>query len=114
MSRAPRPAGVPGMDLVEQFPAIVMVGIVVVVGASQFNRVVGSVLGMAFWVGIGILGHFFYARGGVIGFPGLPLSEGFFLLLCLGFFIVQVVSFRNGRARAKMRESYREELRDES
>lgn len=88
----------------EQFPNIVLVGIILVVGTSQFNRRVGSILGMGVWVTIAVVGHFYYAQGGVIGFPGLPLNEGLFLLLCAVFFGIQVLGLRNAQARSRRRE----------
>lgn len=102
------------MSPVENFPTFIMVGIVLVVGASQLNRKWGAVIGMLFWVGVAIVGHFFYATGDAIGFPGFPLSEPLFIGLCALFFGAQYLAFRSGLVRERREAAYREGLSGDS
>ncbi|NJK89045.1 MAG: hypothetical protein HC923_06310 [Myxococcales bacterium] len=98
-------------DLIRHFPTFVMIGIIVVVGASQFHRGVGAILGMLFWSVVGGWGYFMYRQGGAIGFPGLPLPEPLFYGLCCAFLALQIVTFLSFRSARKRRREFREELR---
>lgn len=97
-------------DIAEHFTTFVMVGIVIVVGTSQFHRGAGAVLGIVFWIATAIFGHFMYAQGAAIGFPGLPLEEPVFLGLCAAFLTLQIIGLRSYRAAQRRRSEYRREL----
>ncbi len=98
--------------IVDNFTTFVMVGIVVVVGASQFHRPTGAVLGLVFWVLVAVFGHFLYAAGGAIGFPGLELSEPVFLIMCLGFMLLQVYGLRSYYRAMERRRAMNDERRE--
>ena len=53
--------------LVENLTVFMLIGIIVVVGVSQFDRVVGSVLGVLFWAAVALVGGYGYSQGGSIG-----------------------------------------------
>jgi hypothetical protein len=95
--------------LVERWTTILMVGIVLVIGVSQINRIVGAMLGIVFWVTMAVLGHFVYAAGAGIGVPGVLFPEWVFLLVCAGFIGLQVFMIRNEQARRARQRRLTEE-----
>ncbi|MGF1510638.1 MAG: hypothetical protein ACFB9M_14185 [Myxococcota bacterium] len=95
--------------LVERWTTILMVGIVVVVGVSQIDRIVGAWIGVGFWIMTAVLGHFVYAAGAGIGFPGALLPEWMFLLLCASFIGLQFLMIRTERAKRARKKSLAEE-----
>lgn len=97
--------------LVENWTTYLMIGIVVVVGVSQINRLVGASLGILFWIAMAVLGHFVYAAGAGIGFPGLIFPEWVFLLLCAGLIFTQVMMIRRElNHRARREQLHRERM----
>ena len=65
-----------------------MVGIIAIIGFSQVNRIIGGILGIAFWIGVGFVGNTAYDRGGAIGFPGLKFSREVFFVICAVFAMI--------------------------
>ena len=63
-----------------------MIGIVVVVGISQLNRMVGSILGILFWIGVAMVGSTAYDKGGGIKLVSFEFSRSAFFLFC-GVFV---------------------------
>ncbi len=97
--------------LVENWTTYLMIGIVVVVGVSQINRLLGASLGILFWIAMAVLGHFVYAAGAGIGFPGLIFPEWVFLLLCAGLIFTQVMMIRRElNHRARREQLHRERM----
>ena len=62
-----------------------MIGIVVVVGISQFNRILGSILGIVFWIAVAMVGATAYDKGGGISLLSLEFSKSGFFLFCGAF-----------------------------
>jgi len=91
--------------LLENWTTVLMIGIVTVVAASQFDRILGASFGIVFWVSMGVLGHFAYASGRWIGF----LSEPFYLAMCAGMIGIQLFMIRNERARRARAAALREQ-----
>ncbi|MBK8014704.1 MAG: hypothetical protein IPK13_25570 [Deltaproteobacteria bacterium] len=74
-------------SILKGLPAYMLVGILIVVGVTQFHRLLGALLGIAFWVATGIIGLEAYARGGALGLPGIQFPRSVFLALSGGFII---------------------------
>jgi hypothetical protein len=72
-------------DIISSLPVYMMIGIVVVVGISQFNRIVGGILGVIFWVTVLVIGLGAYDQGGAIGLPKLPFPRELFIVICIVF-----------------------------
>ena len=62
-----------------------MIGIVLVVGISQFNRILGGVLGVVFWTAVAFTGLLAYDQGGAIGILDIRFPREIFVGLCLLF-----------------------------
>lgn len=71
--------------ILKSLTVYMMIGIVVVVGISQFNRVLGSILGILFWLAVGAVGTVGYERGGAIGLLGIEFSLFGFYAFCGAF-----------------------------
>lgn len=68
--------------LIERFSLVMIVGVLLVVGLSQVNRVLGSILGIAFWIVMGAVGAFIYDSGGAVGVASVRFPLPVFLGLC--------------------------------
>jgi hypothetical protein len=68
--------------LVERFSLIMIVGVLVVVGLSQVNRLLGAALGVVFWIAMAGLGLYIYDSGGAVGIASVRFPKAGFLALC--------------------------------
>ena len=75
-------------QILESLTLYMMIGIVLVIGISQFNRILGGILGVAFWVTVGIVGSYGYDHGWKIGLPGFEFPRPLFIAMCLTFSIL--------------------------
>ena len=82
--------------LLDNFRTLMIVGIIVVVGLGQVNRVIGSVLGLFFWAFIAFLGGQIYARGGAVGIVDIIFPPAVFYGLCGFMGLVNLFSLRMG------------------
>jgi hypothetical protein len=92
--------------MLDSLPVYMMIGIVVVVGISQFNRILGSVLGIVFWIGVAIVGTGAYDKGGGISLLSLEFSKSGFYLFCgafVGFNVFNLYMAMQRRRRWQMR-----------
>jgi hypothetical protein len=71
--------------ILEGLPVYMMGGIVLVIVISQFNRVLGAILSVIFWVAVAVVGNYGYDQGHSIGLPDMPFPRAVFLLICLMF-----------------------------
>lgn len=69
-------------NLLESLPMYMMIGIILVIGISQFNRIAGGILGVVFWVAVAVIGSSAYDQGGGIGVPGFRFSRELFYGIC--------------------------------
>lgn len=69
-------------ELIERFPIVMVVGVVLVVGLSQVNRLLGSILGVIFWIVMAVIGSFIYDAGGAVGIASVRFPQSVFLGLC--------------------------------
>jgi hypothetical protein len=69
-------------DVLSSLPMYMMIGIIVVIGVSQFNRFIGGILGVIFWIAVAIIGSGAYDSGGAIGVPGFRFSQPLFYGIC--------------------------------
>lgn len=69
-------------ELFGSLPVAMMVGIIVVIGVSQFNRVAGAVLSVVFWTVVAVVGSYGYDQGHRVGLPGIPFPQWVFLAIC--------------------------------
>jgi hypothetical protein len=76
--------------LIPNFTMFMLVGIVLIVGLSQFHRTAGAALGAVFWAVVAVVGHEAYARGHRLGLGKVEFSEGLFLSLCAGFALMNI------------------------
>lgn len=98
-------------SILKGLPLYMLVGVLIVVGASQIHRFVGAVLGIAFWIAAGIVGLEAYARGGALGLPGLQFPKSVFMALCGGFvvaYVFRAVAAVNASKRAALQRRRRE------
>jgi hypothetical protein len=72
-------------QILEGLPVYMMIGIVVVIGISQFNRVLGAILSAIFWIAVAIVGNHGYDQGHSVGLPDFPFPRVVFLGICLMF-----------------------------
>lgn len=79
-------------DIVQNLPVYMLVGIVAIVVISQFNRVVGSALGIAFWLAVAVVGSTAYDSEGALGIGGMRFTKPTFFAVC-GFFALINVLF---------------------
>ena len=98
------------MDAIHNgLPVYMLIGIVVVIGIAQINRVLGSVLGVLFWIAVAFIGNDAYAKGHQVGLPGIPLSRGAFFGMCALLAGMQVVSLFHS-LQQKRRQKLRREI----
>jgi hypothetical protein len=69
-------------SLLESLPMYMMIGIILVIGISQFNRIAGGILGVVFWGAVAVIGSAAYDQGGGIGVPGFRFSRELFYGVC--------------------------------
>jgi hypothetical protein len=72
-------------SLLASLPVYMMIGIVVIVGISQFNRILGSILGIVFWIAVALVGATAYDKGGGISLLSIEFSKPGFYLFCGAF-----------------------------
>jgi hypothetical protein len=72
-------------EVLKSLPMYMMIGIVVVIGISQFNRLIGGILGAVFWIVVAVAGSQAYDQGGGIGLPGFMFPRELFYLICVLF-----------------------------
>src|SRR5687768_13093085 len=72
-------------EILKALPVYMMIGIVLVVGISQFNRILGGVLGVVFWTAVAFIGLLAYDQGGAIGILDIRFPRELFVGLCLLF-----------------------------
>ncbi len=77
-------------DIFEGLPIYMMVGIVIVIGASQINRVAGAVLSVIFWGAVAFVGNAAYDAGHAIGIPGFQFPRPLFFVICAAFAAMHV------------------------
>jgi hypothetical protein len=71
--------------LVGSLSVYMIIGIIVVVGVSQFNRIAGSILGIAFWCAVAVVGGTAYDKGGGIQLLELEFTRSGFYFFCGAF-----------------------------
>jgi len=96
-------------EIFSSLPVYMMVGIVVVIGVSQLNRVAGAVMSVIFWGAVGVVGHAAYDAGHAIGVPGFEFPRPLFYAVCAGFAALHVFA-AVGYVRSKRREVERRRL----
>jgi hypothetical protein len=97
--------------LLESLPVYMMIGIVVVVGISQINRLIGSALGIVFWIGVAAVGSTAYDKGGGIKLLSFEFSRPIFFLFCGVFVAFNALSLYKAM---KLRNVYRNRRRSSS
>jgi hypothetical protein len=78
-------------DPVKSLALYMMIGIVIVIGISQFNRLIGAILGVIFWIAVAIVGTSAYDQGGGVGIPGYVFPQPMFYTLCVVFGVVSAI-----------------------
>ena len=68
--------------LYENLTVYMMIGVGVVVGLSQFNRMAGAVLALPFWVSVAVLGVQAINAGRHLRLGSIPVGKGALLVLC--------------------------------
>ena len=100
------------LDLFENLTSYMLFGIVIIVAVAQFNRLLGSLLAILFWIAVAVVGAAGYQAGGVVGFPGWKLTLTQFLILCGVLASVQGFGIYAALRRRRNREAYREALEE--
>ncbi len=72
-------------SLFSSLPVAMMVGIIVVIGVSQFHRVAGAILSVVFWGIVAVVGSYGYQQGHSVGLPGIQFPWWLFIGICLLF-----------------------------
>lgn len=101
------------LEIFSKLTTYMMFGIVVIVVVAQFNRLLGSLLAILFWLAVAVVGYAGYEAGHSVGFPGLQLSLWQFILLCVVMAAVQGFGIYQAIVRNRNRAAYRAAL-DES
>lgn len=71
------------------------------IGVSQLSRIAGGLLGIAFWISVGVVGSIAYDQGGGIGLPGFKFPRELFYAVCALFVVVSVFTTYAAYARKK-------------
>ncbi len=79
--------------LVEHFTALLIVGAIASVGVAQLHRGAGSLIGLAMWTLVGLVGAEAYVRGGAIGLAGFPFPRPLFLAVVGALLAINVLGF---------------------
>lgn len=72
-------------NIFESLPIYMMIGIVVVIGASQINRILGAIMSVIFWAAVAVVGNAAYDAGHAIGLPGFQFPRALFFGVCFAF-----------------------------
>lgn len=86
-------------DVLSSLPMYMMIGIILVIGISQFSRIIGGVLGVVFWIVVAVIGTSAYDAGGAIGVPGFRFSRELFYGVCAFFAAWSLFSIYTGYVR---------------
>ncbi|MCA9554027.1 MAG: hypothetical protein KC933_28585 [Myxococcales bacterium] len=100
-------------DIYSSLPIYMMVGIVVVIGVAQINRIAGALLSVVFWGAVAWVGSAAYDAGHAIGLPGLQFPQWVFLSVCAAFAGVQLFAAYTYVQSKKRAEARRRLLNDE-
>ena len=71
--------------MVGSLTVYMIIGIIVIVGISQFNRILGSILGVVFWISVALIGGTAYDKGGHINLVSFEFSRSGFYIFCGAF-----------------------------
>ena len=77
-------------ELVKNLDTYMLIGVVAIVAISQFNRKIGSILGIVFWITVAFLGHQAFNSGGGIGIASVALSPNIFYGICATLILVNI------------------------
>ena len=77
-------------ELIKNLDTYMLIGVVAIIGISQFNRKLGSILGIFFWAAVAYVGHLTFTRGGGIGIASLALSPTVFYTICGVLIVVNI------------------------
>ena len=78
-------------EIIQNLPTYMLVGIIVVVGVSQINRLIGAGLGIVFWGATAYVGSVAYETGGELGVGSLRFGQTAFYALCITFMLFNVL-----------------------
>lgn len=78
--------------LIDRFPIVMVVGVVLIVGLSQVNRLMGSLLGVVFWLAMAAVGAMIYDLGGAIGIASVRFPLPVFLALCAALVLANIAT----------------------
>lgn len=101
----------PVTDILESLPVYMMIGIVVVIGVSQVNRVAGAIMSVIFWAAVAYVGNEAYAAGHAIGIPGFQFPKALFFAICAAFGAMHIFA-AVGYVRSKRRAAERRRILD--
>lgn len=79
------------------FNPIIIIAILVQGFIARTSRMAGAITGFVITTGIFLWGLAVYADGSQISFFGIPLSESFFIFLCLVWYVFDVRGFLRAR-----------------
>lgn len=96
-------------EIFESLPVYMMIGIVVVIGVSQINRVAGAVMSVLFWAAVAFVGNAAYEAGHAIGVPGFEFPRLLFFAVCAAFGAMHVFA-AVGYVRSKRRAAQRRRI----
>ena len=115
-TRAPHPvSGTQGAveSMFESLSVYMIVGIIAVIAASQFNRTLGAILSVLFWGAVAFVGNAGYEAGHAVGLPGIPFSRPVFLGVCGFFVLLHVAAAATHVANKRRRDARQAYLDDE-
>lgn len=99
--------------LLHNFSTVMLVGVILIVGLGQFNRVLASILAIGFWIATAVAATFVYGEGGQLGLAGTPLSLNVVYGLCGAFTLVNIATLWSAMKKAQLRKEHREILSKE-
>jgi hypothetical protein len=85
--------------IIKSLPVYMMIGIVLVIGISQFNRILGGSLGVLFWIAVALIGNYAYDEGHILGLPGIPFTRALFFGMCALFTFFSAFTVYNAYVR---------------
>ena len=77
-------------ELIKNLDTYMLIGVVSIVAISQFNRKIGSILGIFFWISVAFLGYQAFSAGGGIGIGSVALSPAIFYGICITLIVVNI------------------------
>jgi hypothetical protein len=80
-------------EIVKNLDMYMLVGVIAIVAISQFERKIGSILGIFFWASVAFFGHQSFSMGGGVGIGDKHLPPGIFYGIC---FLLMAVNIGNG------------------